>query len=476
MSSSLKGKTVLILGGPGLVGRNVADLLLAHHIGKLAVVGIAGEGGWAKLKVIEKKYDVRIQKFSVNLLVPPKFAKQSLHQILSKPSECRGLSRALMQSLNRHEIDRQPLYKVVHDVRPDIIVDAINTATQCAYIEQSSDAVENAGLGSLLLLRYYQILHHYLQRDFWTQRKLRFHIEQYLKVGTTGIGGMGLDIPFTHGEERPSLSLMKKVAMAGAQTNILVAMHSSRRMARIQEVVPATAIFQLSNFNPFPKNIRDTQNIKHTEIDGGESQGYALEEFRLLTDKRQMGVIDAKELAAIIVDALVTGHSRHDVLAAMIRSGVSRSARSADVRQGVLGTWVQNQSRHHVPSIAHGHLGPWRTRKLLFELSILLDYFGSHRQHFLKFSPRTLQKEIWSAIKADKPLREEVNFANLRLSQHGSAKPQTADQEIDISSENIARWRKTLFSLGLRKQRKPWYAGDVLALLVSERYDLRAIP
>lgn len=476
MSSSLQGKTVLILGGSGLVGRNIAEVLLAHRIGKLVVVGTAGEEGWAKLKAIERKQVIRIQKYSVNLLVPPKFSKQSLRQILSKQSMCRRLSRELMQNLNHHEIDRQPLYKIVRDVRPDIIIDAINTATQCAYIEQSSDAVENAGLGSLLLLRYYQVLHHLLQRDFWAERKLKFHIEQYLKVGTTGIGGMGLDIPFTHGEERPSLSLMKKVAMAGAQTNILVAMSSSHRMARIQEVVPATSIFQLSNFNPFPKTSRDIHKIKHTEIDGGESHGYALEEFRLLTDKRQMGVIDAQELAGIIVDALVTEHSRYDVLAANTRSGVSRSPQSVDMRQAILGAWTQNQLRHHVPSIAHGHLGPWRTRKLLFELSILLDYFGSHRQQFFKLSPRTLQREIWSMIKADKPLREEVRFASLRLSQRGSAKSQTADREVDISSENIARWRRTLLSLGLKKQRKPWHAGDVLALLVSERYDLRAIP
>ena len=43
----------------------------------------------------------------------------------------------------------------------------------------------------------------------------------YLKVGTTGTGGMGLNIPFTHSEDKPSRVLLAKSAMAGAHSMLL---------------------------------------------------------------------------------------------------------------------------------------------------------------------------------------------------------------------------------------------------------------
>ena len=43
----------------------------------------------------------------------------------------------------------------------------------------------------------------------------------YVKIGTSGTGGMGLNIPYTHSEERPSRTLMAKSAVAGAQSMFL---------------------------------------------------------------------------------------------------------------------------------------------------------------------------------------------------------------------------------------------------------------
>ncbi|NIR45788.1 MAG: short-chain dehydrogenase, partial [Gemmatimonadetes bacterium] len=43
----------------------------------------------------------------------------------------------------------------------------------------------------------------------------------YLKVGTSGTGGMGLNVPFTHSEERPSDMLLAKASVAGAHSLLL---------------------------------------------------------------------------------------------------------------------------------------------------------------------------------------------------------------------------------------------------------------
>ena len=40
----------------------------------------------------------------------------------------------------------------------------------------------------------------------------------YIKIGTSGTGGMGLNIPYTHGEEKPSRLLLSKAAIAAARS------------------------------------------------------------------------------------------------------------------------------------------------------------------------------------------------------------------------------------------------------------------
>ena len=46
---------------------------------------------------------------------------------------------------------------------------------------------------------------------------MEFKLES-LKVGTSGTGGMGFNIPYPHGEEKPSRVLLSKSAVAGAQS------------------------------------------------------------------------------------------------------------------------------------------------------------------------------------------------------------------------------------------------------------------
>ena len=43
----------------------------------------------------------------------------------------------------------------------------------------------------------------------------------YLKVGTTGTGGMGLNIPYTHSEDKPSRKLLAKNETAFGHTGLL---------------------------------------------------------------------------------------------------------------------------------------------------------------------------------------------------------------------------------------------------------------
>ena len=64
----------------------------------------------------------------------------------------------------------------------------------------------------------------------------------YFKVGTSGTGGMGLNVPYTHSEEKPSRVLLSKSAMAGAQSMLLFLMARTPGAPITKEIKPAAAI------------------------------------------------------------------------------------------------------------------------------------------------------------------------------------------------------------------------------------------
>src|SRR5581483_6824010 len=125
------------------------------------------------------------------------------------------------------------LYRVLTEAKADVVVDCVNTSTGIAYRDiysaadrafaqladhqLSEDAVE-ALLEALYmprLIRHIQVLYRGMT-DAGTRT--------YVKVGTSGTGGMGLNIPYTHSEEKPSRVLLSKSALAGAQSMLLFLM------------------------------------------------------------------------------------------------------------------------------------------------------------------------------------------------------------------------------------------------------------
>src|SRR5581483_8218524 len=125
------------------------------------------------------------------------------------------------------------LYRVLTEAKADVVVDCVNTSTGIAYrdIYSAADraftqlaqhAVGEDAVEALLealymprLIRHIQVLYRGM-----TEAGTR----SYVKVGTSGTGGMGLNIPYTHSEEKPSRVLLSKSALAGAQSMLLFLM------------------------------------------------------------------------------------------------------------------------------------------------------------------------------------------------------------------------------------------------------------
>ena len=101
--------------------------------------------------------------------------------------------------------------------------------------EGVGEAVERliANLSVPQLIRHIQIL----QKGMEAAKT-----SMYVKVGTAGSGGMGLNIPYTHSEEKPSRVLLSKSSIAGAHTLLLFLMGRTPDGPIIKEVKPTATI------------------------------------------------------------------------------------------------------------------------------------------------------------------------------------------------------------------------------------------
>src|SRR3989441_479592 len=148
-------------------------------------------------------------------------------------------------------LHRSFLYQLLLKYKPDAVVDSINTATAFAYqdpLKSAEDLLALAADGQVdraaverhvLLLTTPQLIRHV---QILVEALRRAETKAYVKVGTSGTGGMGFNIPYTHSEERPSRTLLAKSAVAGAQSLLLFLLGRPPGLPATVEINPTATI------------------------------------------------------------------------------------------------------------------------------------------------------------------------------------------------------------------------------------------
>src|SRR3989442_7599719 len=225
----LRDSTVLILGGSGLVGHAVARRLLEasptappSRLGLVALYEGEVRETAAALAPVRGRTAIEIEWG--NVFLPATAARLDRSALLADPSHRALVISDLLGDLTDDVLERSLLYQVLRKYTPDAVVDSINTATAFAYqdvFQSARDLLGAAATGAITpaaveqhvltltmpqLIRHVQIMHEALRRA---------GTRVYVKIGTSGTGGMGFNIPYTHSEERPRGPLMTKPAVAG---------------------------------------------------------------------------------------------------------------------------------------------------------------------------------------------------------------------------------------------------------------------
>jgi len=416
----ISGKTVLVLGGWGLVGSSVCRRLIAERPACIIVTSLGESEARAAVAQLQREIPadaaITLVPWWGNIFGRYDERERSREELLKDDATRHRLIGDIIDDLTDELLQPSALYRLLMEFRPDAVVDCINTATAIAYqdIYRSAQNVrkafergegKKAGVEQLLatlyipqLIRHIQILYRGLKDC---------NCSMYVKIGTAGSGGMGLNIPYTHSEERPSRVLLSKSSIAGAQTLLLFLMGRTPDGPIIKEIKPTATIawkrieygevirrgrpiplvdcppeqavtldgvLRLKEDRAFPHT---GENLRAPFIDTGENGIFSRGEFEAITSLQQMEMITPEEIAEAVVFELKGGNSGHDVVQALDSSVYGPTYRGGYLRGRALERLAKLEAESGIPSVAFEMLGPPRLSKLLFEAHILGLVAGS---------------------------------------------------------------------------------------------------
>lgn len=454
----IKGKSVLILGAWGLVGSAVTRRIVQEKPRNIIVASLKQWEAEEAVEKLRKEFPEFDRNFFIpwwgNIFVRDEFKDMSREEILSNPEYRRTLINDILGELTDEILKQSALYKLLNRFSPEIVIDCINTATAIAYQDIFTTALEvlhsidrfKTGDGEkeniiepverLLATLYIPQLIRHVQILYRSMQEVGTKI--YVKIGTSGTGGMGLNIPYTHSEERPSKVLLSKSAVAGAHTLLLFLMGRTPDAPITKEIKPTAAIawkkigygeikrfgkpVELIDCPPekaFKLNgtieLRITEDnfeklnetLKSVFIDTGENGLFSRAEFETLSTPGQMEYVTPEEIAETVIFEIKGGNTGHDIINALDHATLEPTYRAGFLTESALKRMRELEKQYGVESIAFELLGPPRLSKLLYEAHLLKLAFES-MENVIKQDPKVMSQRCAEIIKSNKKLRAQI--------------------------------------------------------------------
>lgn len=494
-------RCVLVMGGAGLVGAQIVRTI-ARQIGPQRIVVASLFRG----EVREFLHDARKEFPHIEFIgawgdvfVRSDFMEERRLRLMQGRARRDDLYQDLFGPLEE-AYQRSALVQLIQQYRPDVIVDSINTATAISYQDveslskktydilqqlrqivdhQDIEALDELGraieqnISMLLisqslpqLIRHVQMIH---------KAMCEVGTRLYLKIGTTGTGGMGLNIPYTHSEDRPSAKLMSKTAVAFAHTGLLFLMARTPGGPLVKELKPAAMIgyrrvaYKTVKMRGRPQfryqsqaqPLGDMLNLRGDEgqyerlgklhmagVDTGENGFFARGEFEAITHINQMEFVTPEEIAQQAVLEIKGSNTGYDVIAGIDSSVINSSYRAGVLRQTALDKLARIEEETQSHSVALGQLGPPELSKLLYEAHLLkLNY--QTLQRVIDTSASELSETLYQFILENELLRTQITSIGVPIltpdGQHLIRGPrlnipESIYHEAALSPENVNQW------------------------------------
>jgi len=397
-------------------------------------------------------------------------------------------------------LQNSSIYSLIKKWKPDLVIDAINTGTVLGNKYHLKFENSFNDIGSTDYESKYKsiLLNDFVPKiiNFVLSLKLameEYGVCRYVKVSTTGLGGMGLNMPYTHGDasqEVLSYALLGKISASGILHQMLWNL-SHIPYLNISLVIPATFVgydhignTHINNSNGFIYKINKINKIKieigkefpnsFTEaseplifpvIKAGENHVYSLDELITLTSVGQMEAVTKEEVAQAAVD-IINGNGKRDILN-FLDAGMIKSSYAGRVMVENSIKEIRRVLKNSKTGIATCNLGV-TVSKHLYELFFIKEVEKSI-VNIINHSAETIYEKIISYITLNEEIVKEPlslgipillecgeliagtfnvrNYCDRNFTDLATEKSvnKLADVAlIDLRKDNIVRWKSII--------------------------------
>jgi hypothetical protein len=491
----------LVLGGSGLVGSQIVRTVARTMEPERIVVASLFRG-----EVREFLFDIRKEFPNIefvgawgDVFVRDEFSLERRRRLLQSRPNRDMLYSDLFGSLDK-AYGRSVLVQLIQQHKPDVIVDCINTATAISYqdikslsqqtydfIQQLRQIVDHQDLegldalgksleqnvSTLLISQSVPQLIRHVQMIHKAMREVETRL--YLKIGTTGTGGMGLNIPYTHSEDRPSAKLMSKTAVAFAHTGLMFLMARTPNGPLVKELKPGAMIgyrrvaYKSIKLRGRPQFRYHSQTqllngrltlrgdevlfqrigkLHMAGVDTGENGFFARGEFEAITHINQMEFVTPEEIAQQALLEIKGSNTGYDVIGGIDSSIINPSFRAGVLRQTALDKLARIEEETNSHSVALGQLGPPELSKLLYEAHLLrLNY--QTLPNVLQTSASELSETLYHFIMKNELLRTQITSIGVPILAPDGKQlirgpriniPESIYHEVDLTQESLDAW------------------------------------
>jgi hypothetical protein len=455
-------KRVFILGGAGLVGAQIS-YQVARNLKpqKIVIASLFQKEVRDLARELRKEFPaIQFVELWGNIFVRSEFARADRDELLASPARRRALYDDLFGALG-DAYERSMLAGAIREHGVDVLIDCVNTASGISYQDVYTNSIEVRKALDFMNERitdrdFKQIADNrkHIERTFetlllsqsipqlirHTQLIYRAMIEAgtrvYVKVGTTGTGGMGLNIPYTHGEDKPSAKLMSKTAIGFAHTGLMFLMARTPGGPIVKEIKPGAMIgykkvtFQslkhhrdntpILMYAPrtqqldgelelaLPKEkFRKLGELEMVGVDTGENGFFARGEFEAVTSINQMEFVTPEEIASNVVLEIKGSNTGVDVIAAIDSAIMVPSYRAGYLRGSAIEAMRRLEHETNSHSIATGELGPPKLTRLLYEAHLLKTKYRT-LQAVVEEAPEEISDALWRYLQRNQDLRNTI--------------------------------------------------------------------
>ena len=424
-----KSRRVMVLGGSGVLGFQVARRLARDLEPKtIIIVSLHQSSMRRSLESLRKEFP----KVTFDGAWGNIFLRSSRHGKSQK--ELRNAHEQISQSIadlckaSAETGKNYLLSELIHKNKPDIIVDAVPTAPLIAALRErwNPEAIAR----DLQSQRSYRRLHDEISlpshivdqiERMLVYQPLPLLIQHasilyesmcdvgtsiYLKIGLTGMGGMGFNNRYMGQHDRELNLEMEQAVIAFGQTGLLFAMARTPGAPVVKEVKIGALVgsrlidYRTIEFDGIPVGLFHAKKIilgdklpLYTDVGYARrgdlsmvgiqtaSAGFLTQgEFEAVTTLFQMEYLTPEEVAhtvALEIQGYTTGY---EVIAAMDSVVMDPSYRAGVLRLPVIEEMQRLSDEKQTPSIALGQLGPPELSKLLYEAWLLRTKFRSMKK------------------------------------------------------------------------------------------------